>query len=34
MLSWSVTHELWAVLKDTLTPAVVPPEFVATSSKR
>jgi hypothetical protein len=34
MLVWSVTHELWAVVKATLTPAVVPAELVATSSKR
>jgi len=34
MLAWSVTHELWAVVKDTLTPVVVPAELDATSSKR
>ena len=31
MLVWSVTHELWAVVNDTLTPVDVPAEFVATS---
>jgi hypothetical protein len=30
MLFWSVTHELWAVVKDTVTPVEVPAEFVAT----
>ncbi len=31
MLFWSVTHELWAVVKDALMPVDVPAEFVATS---
>jgi hypothetical protein len=34
MLFWSVTHELWAVVNDALTPVAVPAEFVAMSSKR
>jgi len=34
MFSWSVTQELCAVVKATLTPVVVPAELDATSSNR
>jgi hypothetical protein len=34
MLFWLVTHELWAVVNDALTPVDMPAEFVATSRKR